>query len=58
VGSEFGHRGHHSSSLVSSAVGRPSATHKFFLGVDNQFSALELATQAGIVAIELLDLSD
>src|SRR5882672_10943765 len=30
VGSEFGHRSHHSFSLVSSAVGRPSATQSFF----------------------------
>src|SRR5579862_4077732 len=30
---------------------------QFFLSLDNQFGALKLVTQAGIVAIELLDLS-
>jgi hypothetical protein len=30
VRGEIGDGGHHSSSLVSSAVGKPSATHSFF----------------------------
>jgi hypothetical protein len=50
------HRAHHSFPLVSSAVGSPKATHSFFLGLDDQFRPLELAPQASVVAIELLDL--
>ena len=53
---ELGDGLHHSSSLVSSTVGNPSATHSFFLGVDNNLGALELAAQTRDVAVELLDL--
>ena len=38
------HRAHHAFSLVSSAVGNLSATHSFFLGLDDQFRPLLAGT--------------
>jgi hypothetical protein len=57
VWSKLSHGEHHASPLVSSAVGSPSATHSFFLGVDDQFSALELVAQTRVIALQLLHLS-
>ena len=47
---------HHSSPLVSSAVGRPSATHSFFLSLDDQFRTLKFVAQACDVAVQMFDL--
>ena len=55
MGRELRDGEHHSSSIVSSAVGSPRATH-IFLGVDDQLRAIQLAAQALNVTVQMFDL--